>query len=106
MTLIFVVTWLVLLFYAIRLMSQGWNTTETKPVIEEKQRKVTRPPHPEMAEVQSGDELLVVNFNRQPEPEDPLYKSLQDRIDSGQVEDPWDEEEDEDADGDVVIGRR
>ena len=41
MTLIFVVTWLVLLFYAIRLMSQGWNTTETKPVIEEKQRKVT-----------------------------------------------------------------
>ena len=32
--------------------------------------------------------------------------SLQDRIDSGQVEDPWDEEEDEDDDGDVVIGRR
>lgn len=105
--LIFVLSWLILLVFAVRLISKGWSASAdlSKPVIEEKKRTVNRPMHPEMAEVKTGDELLVVNFNR-PEPQDPLYQSLQDRMDSGQVEDPWDDEEEDDDDGDVVIGRR
>tara|TARA_B100001250_G_scaffold250233_1_gene215056 strand:+ start:589 stop:924 length:336 start_codon:yes stop_codon:yes gene_type:complete len=111
MTVIFILTWVILFVFAVRLMSKGWIAADdahlNKVLTEEKTRTVTRPPHPEMAEVKSGDELLVVNFNRRPEePQDPLYKSLQDRMDSGQVEDPWDDEEEDDDDGDVVIGRR
>ena len=107
MAIFFIITWFVLLFYAVRLISQGWSAASdlSKPIIEEKKRTVQRPMHPEMAEVKTGDELLVVNFNKQPEPQDPLYKSLQDRMDSGQVEDPWEDEE-EDDDGDIVIGRK
>ena len=105
--LIFVLSWLILLVFAVRLISKGWSAAAdlSTPIIEEKKRTVQRPMHPEMAEVKTGDELLVVNFNKQPEPQDPLYKSLQDRMDTGQVEDPWDDEE-EDDDGDIVIGRR
>ena len=64
--------------------------------IVEKKRYVTRQQHPEMDEVQVGDELLVVRFD-EPEKEkdprfkldspelhnlgDPMYKSLKERID-------------------------
>ena len=48
--------------------------------IEVESRTVTRPPHPEMREVQPGDELMVVNFKEEDE-RDPIYKSLQERID-------------------------
>ena len=90
------------LFYqAFRLMSQGWKTEEAKPVVEEKVRQVTKPMHPEMAEVKHGDELLVVNFNK-PVPKDPLLKSLDERIYNGPlIDDPWDEKKDDDDDGDV-----
>jgi len=64
--------------------------------IVEKKRYVTRQQHPEMDDVQVGDELLVVRFD-EPEKEqdprfkldspelhnlgDPMYKSLKERID-------------------------
>ena len=48
-----------------------------------------------MADVKPGDELMVVNFR---DDVDPLHESLRQRIDEGQVEDPWDED---DGDGDV-----
>ena len=64
--------------------------------IKEEKRYVTRSVHPEMEEVEVGDELLVVRFDGPEEEEDPrfkldspelhnlgdsLHKSLQDRID-------------------------
>ena len=55
--IIFTATWLVLLVSAIRLMSQGWNMEPPKPPKKRFQE------HPEMSEVQEGDELLVVNFD-------------------------------------------
>jgi len=68
-------------------------------------------PHPEMADVQEGDELLVVNFIEDKSinskfkldsPElhnlgDPLNKALKDRI--KQLE------EEDDGEGDVVVRR-
>ena len=77
---------------------------------------VTKKPHPEMEDVQNGDELLVVKFDEPNQidrskfkldsPElhnlgDPLHKSLQDRI-----EELNEDEDDDDDDGDVVINRK
>ena len=58
--------------------------------------------HPELENVQPGDELMTVNFGEENE-EDPLYKSLKNRIDELNEERYDDEEDDEDDDGDVVV---
>ena len=58
--------------------------------------------HPELENVQPGDELMTVNFGEEKGDEDPLYKSLKNRI--NELNDELDdEEEDEDDDGDVVV---
>ena len=63
-------------------------------------KTITRPPHPELAEVQPGDELLVVNFTPDDEfnrkvSDGMLSQSLKDRID--ELDDPWDDDEDGDV---------
>ena len=59
--------------------------------------------HPELENVQPGDELMTVNFGEENE-EDPLYESLKNRIDELN-EERYDDEDDEDEDdgGDVVV---
>ena len=56
--------------------------------------------HPELENVQPGDELMTVNFGEENEEEDPLYKSLKDRINELNDED---DEDDDDDDGDVIV---
>ena len=56
--------------------------------------------HPELENVQPGDELMTVNFGEEQEDEDPLYKSLKDRINELNEEDDDDEDDD---DGDVIV---
>ena len=63
----------------------------------ESKKTIKKIPHPELLEVKPGDELMVVNFKEQGE-SDPIYKSLQKRIDE-----LTEEEDDEDDDGDVVV---
>ena len=58
--------------------------------------------HPELENVQPGDELMTVNFGEENE-EDPLNKSLKNRIDELNEERYDDEDDDEDDDGDVVV---
>ena len=59
--------------------------------------------HPELENVQPGDELMTVNFGEEKEDEDPLYKSLKNRINELNDElDDADEDEDDDG-GDVVV---
>tara|TARA_R100001463_G_scaffold81455_1_gene135992 strand:- start:566 stop:880 length:315 start_codon:yes stop_codon:yes gene_type:complete len=58
--------------------------------------------HPELEDVQPGDELMTVNFGEEKEEEDPLYKSLKNRINELN-EELDDEDDDEDDDGDVVV---
>tara|TARA_B100000945_G_C20407651_1_gene610906 strand:+ start:978 stop:1325 length:348 start_codon:yes stop_codon:yes gene_type:complete len=55
--------------------------------------------HPEIAEIDGDDELLVVNFPK-PEP-DPLNTSLKQRIEQLNELNWDDDEDDEDDDGDV-----
>ena len=56
--------------------------------------------HPELENVQPGDELMTLNFGEENEEEDPLYKSLKDRINELNDED---DEDDDDDDGDVIV---
>ncbi len=63
----------------------------------ESSKRITKIPHPELLEVKPGDELMVVNFKERDE-RDPIYKSLQERIDE-----LTEEEDEDDDDGDVVV---
>ena len=98
---IFTVSWFILLVFAVRSLMKGWSLMGDVPsqgyIVEKK--TVTKIPHPEMAEVQNGDELLVVKFGQE-EKKDPLLQSLENRI--TELNDPW---EDDDDDGDVVVRR-
>ena len=113
---LFTVSWFILLVWGIRTMARGWNlmSTPLKPENDDEfsykvqKKTVTKIPHPEMADIKQGDELLVVRFD-EPEKEmdprfkldspelhnlgDPLHRSLQDRINELQDEDEDDEEE-------------
>ena len=64
--------------------------------IEVESRTVKRTVHPELLDVKPGDELMVVNFKERDE-RDPIYQSLQERIDE------LSEEEDDDDDGRLVV---
>ena len=113
MVLFFILSWVLLFVFAVRLMIRGLTIDPRKNIdlnYKVEKRTVTKIPHPEMIDVRSGDELLVVRF---PEKEidprfkldspelhnlgDPLHKSLQDRIDELN--------EDEDDDGDIYVTR-
>ena len=63
----------------------------------ESKKTITKIPHPELLEVKPGDELMVVNFKEQGE-SDPIYKSLQERIDE-----LTEEEDEDDDDGGLVV---
>ena len=65
--------------------------------IEVESRTVKRTVHPELLDVKPGDELMVVNFKETDE-RDPIYKSLQERIDE-----LTEEEDEDDDDGGLVV---
>ena len=88
MVIIFTICSLYLLYQAFTLMF--WNDKFIK-----EKRELT-PVHPELKDVKNGDELMVVNFTK-----DPLHASLQNRINNGmEISDPWIDEDDEDDEGD------
>ena len=116
-TFIFISSWLVLFVFAVRLMSKGWRMDPPRDMdlkYNVEKRTVTKVPHPEMADIKQGDELLVVRFD-EPEKEmdprfkldspelhnlgDPLHKSLQDRIDE------LNEEDEDDEEGGLIVRR-
>ena len=98
---IFTVTWFALLVFAVRSIIRGWSISKDIPMqgYSVEKKTVTKVPHPEMADVQNGDELLVVKFGGE-EKKDPLLQSLENRI--TELNDPW---EDDDDDGDIVVRR-
>ena len=105
--IIFTITWFALLIVAIRQMSRGFNAMDdSKSVNGMYTKTVTKPIHPEMTDVKPGEKLMGVSFNQ--DPKDPLYKSLEDRIQTIRDEEgTTDIEDDEDDDGgDLVVTRR
>ena len=107
--IVFSLTWILLLVWAIRSVVSGWRS---KPVRDfnagrisgEWTTEVSKPVHPEMRDVKPGTELMGVNFEKKTECDLEEYKALQDRIQElkSELEDPWD---DEDDDGDIVVRR-
>ena len=100
--IIFSITWILLLVWAIRSMSKGWGAMSNDP-----QRlsgmwttQVKKPMHPEMVDVKPGEELMGVTFEEKPISCDlEEYRALQDRIEELRQE----LEDDDDDDGDVVV---
>ena len=107
--IVFSLTWILLLVWAIRSVVSGWRS---KPVRDfnagrisgEWTTEVSKPVHPEMIDVKPGTELMGVNFQPKTECDLEEYKALQERIEElkQELEDPWDEEDD---DGDIVVRR-
>ena len=102
MAILFVTTWIILLILAIRLIARGWSAASDLGAgkFVESSRTVTRPPHPEMMEVQHGDELMVVKFTPDDEFTDKvvdgmLQQSLKDRIEEL--------DDDDDDDGGALV---
>ena len=103
--LIFSLSWIILFAFAIRTIVRGWrfaSVDATKP------RgmwttQVTRRIHPEMIDVEPGEELMGVTFDS-PSCDLEEYKALQERIAElkNELEDPW-EDDDDDDDGDIVV---
>ena len=112
MAFLFISSWVILFIFAVRLMIRGWRVNPPKDIdlnYNIEKRTVTKIPHPEMAEVKQGDELLVVRFD-EPKKEmdprfkldspelhnlDPLQQSLRDRIEELN-------EDDDDDDGGII----
>jgi len=96
--IIFVVTWIVLLIYAVRLISKGWSAASDLSVdnFVETSKTVTKPPHPELAEIKPGDELLVVKFT----PDDEFNNKVVDGMLQQSLKDRIEEIEDDDDDDD------
>ena len=103
--MLFTLIWFGLLVWALRSMARGWNlmTMDPKEIkYTESSKQITRPPHPELADVKPGDELLVVNFGEE-EKQDPLYKSMQDRIETLREEEGTTDIEDDDDEGGAPV---
>ena len=103
---IFSLTWIFLLVWAVRSVISGarsqsvrnynagtWTTQVTKRV------------HPEMEGVEPGEELLGVTFEKPNSCDLEEYKALQERIEElkSELEDPWDDEDDDDGDVPALI---
>ena len=97
--IIFIISFLILGVGAVMLILK--NLVDIRQL--NNQKTILKNLHPELEEVQPGDELMTVNFgDKKEEDEDPLYKSLKNRINELN-EELDDEDEDEDDDGDVVV---
>ena len=97
--IVFSITWVLLLVWAIRSISKGWNIKSNSNINGMWTTKVTKVQHPEMVGVKPGEELMGVTFSyRSCDLEE--YRALQDRIEELKLELENDDEEDDD-DGDV-----
>ena len=103
--IVFSLTWVLLFAFAIRSIVKGWSMMR-----EDTARpngiwttKVTRPMHPEMKDVQPGEELMGVTFDQKTSCSLEEYQALQKRIEELKIELASEEDdEDEDDDGDII----
>ena len=103
--IVFSLTWLLLFLWAISSIVRGWrfapeNTSRPRGMWT---TKVTRRMHPEMIDVEPGEELMGVTFEKPSSCDLEDYKELQERIKElkTELEDPWED----DDDGDIVVRR-
>ena len=106
--IVFSLTWILLLVWAIRSVARGWS----KPVRDFNAGRlsgtwtteVKKPVHPEMVGVEPGEKLMGVTFDKKTECDLEEYKDLQARIEELRAELEGDDDDDEDDDdGDVIV---
>ena len=106
--IVFSITWILLLVWAIRSVVSGWRS---KPVRNYNAgtwtTEVTKRVHPEMEGVEPGEQLMGVTFERKTECDLEEYRDLQNRIEElkQELEDPWDDEDDDDGNVPALIKR-
>ena len=101
--IIFSMTWIILLVWAARTIVRGWRfvSEDTSKPRGTWTTQVTRKIHPEMIDVEPGDQLMGVTFDT-PSCDLEEYKSLRQRIEELKSELEGDDEDDDD-DGDIVV---
>ena len=105
--IVFFLTWVFLLIWAIRTMIRGWSLmtqpTEKGDVNGVYTKTVTKPIHPEMVDVKPGEELMGVTFDQKTSCSLEEYQALQKRIEELKIELAMeDDDDDEDDDGDII----
>ena len=98
--IIFSITWILLLVWAVRSVISGWRS---KPVRDFNAGRlsgtwtteVKKPVHPEMVGVEPGEKLMGVTFDRKDSCDLEEYKDLQARIDALKAELEGDDDDDE-----------
>jgi len=101
--IVFSITWVLLLVWAIRTIVRGWRfaSQDTARPRGMWTTQVTRRIHPEMIDVEPGEELMGVTFDKPSSCDLEEYKALQERIEELRSELEGDDEDDDD--GDVVV---
>ena len=101
---LFTVTWFLLLIWAGRSILRGWSKPVRNFNAGTWTTEVTKRVHPEMQDVEPGEQLMGVTFERKTECDLEEYRDLQNRIEElkSELEDPW---EDEDEDGGLIVRR-
>ena len=98
--IVFSITWILLLVWAVRSVVSGWRS---KPVRDFNAGRlsgtwtteVKKPVHPEMVGVEPGEKLMGVTFDRKDSCDLEEYKDLQARIDALKAELEGDDDDDE-----------
>ena len=97
--IVFSLTWIFLLVWAVRSVLSGWRSQAVKSYNADTwTTEVTKRLHPEMIDVEPGEKLLGVSFDKKTSCDLEEYKALQERIEELKLEL---EDEDDDDDGDV-----
>ena len=98
--IIFSITWVLLLVWAVRSVLSGWKSQAVRSYNADTwTTEVTKRIHPEMIDVQPGEQLMGVTFDKRTECDLEEYKDLQNRIEELRREL---ESEDDDDDGGVI----
>ena len=98
--IVFSITWILLLVWAVRSVISGWRS---KPVRDFNAGRlsgtwtteVKKPVHPEMVGVEPGEKLMGVTFDRKDSCDLEEYKDLQARINALKAELEGDDDDDE-----------
>jgi len=100
--ILFAVAWFGLLFFAIRSLIKGWSMMRDPQPFKgymkgEWTTEVTKRVHPEMQDVQPGEKLLGVTFEKKTECDLEEYRALQERIEELKLELESDDEDDDEG---------
>jgi len=104
--IVFSLTWILLLVWAVRSVISGWRS---KPVRDFNAGRlsgtwtteVKKPVHPEMVGVEPGEKLMGVTFDRKDSCDIEEYKDLQARIEELRAE--LEGDDDDDDEGGLVV---